>query len=652
MGIPVPKGTTVRRLSELEEAIADIGGYPVVIKPLDANHGKGITVNIRDLATAQSAYEAAQEFSREAKEVIVEQYITGRDYRILVINHRVVAVAERVPAHVTGDGQSTIQELIERVNRDPRRGYGHENVLTLIATDEMTQRLLELRGLSLETVLPAGEICYLKSTANLSTGGTAIDRTDVLHPDNAFLAERVSRNIGLDICGIDLICPDISQPISEVGGAVIEVNAAPGFRMHVAPSEGLPRNVAEPVVDMLFPPGSRTRIPIIAITGTNGKTTTTRLIAHILRGVGVRVGYTTTDGVYIQNQKVMTGDMTGPFSAQLVLKDPTVECAVLETARGGILREGLGFPECDIAVVLNVTEDHLGLKDIETLEDLARVKSVVPESVHSGGYAILNADDALVADMAHDAKATVAYFSLDPKNPILIEHAERGGTAAVFEDGYISILKGAWKLRIERVVNIPVTLSGRAVFMIQNALAATLATFLHGVKIDDIRAGLGSFVPSAAQTPGRLNLFTVGNYEVMVDYAHNPAGYEAIQRVLERMDHPRKIGVIGGAGDRRDNDLRKLGFLAAGMFDAVVVKEDDDRRGRASGETADLIIEGIEQANPDLPYQRILAETEAIETTLGKAAPGELIVIFPADVQRTIEIISRFKEASEPVRLR
>ncbi|BAC92267.1 cyanophycin synthetase [Gloeobacter violaceus] len=648
VGIPVPRGTTVRRLADLEEAIEELGGYPVVLKPLDANHGKGITVDVRDLKTAQSAYDAAREFS---KEVIVEQYITGKDYRILVINHQVVAVAERVPAHITGDGRQSIHELIDQVNRDPRRGFGHENVLTLITIDEMTQRILDLRGHTLDTVLAEGEICYLKSTANLSTGGTAIDRTDLLHPNNAFLAERVSRNIGLDICGIDLICPDISQPINEVGGAVIEVNAAPGFRMHIAPSEGLPRNVAEPVVDMLFPPGAKTRIPIIAVTGTNGKTTTTRLIAHILRGIGLRVGFTTTDGVYIQNQMVMKGDMTGPFSAKLVLKDPTVEAAVMETARGGILREGLGFPVCDIAVVLNVTADHLGLKGVETLEDLARVKSVVPESVHPDGFVVLNADDELVADMAHDAKAPVSYFSLDPQSPLIQDHVSRGGIAAVFEEGHVSILKGAWKLRVERVVNIPLTLSGRAVFMIQNVLAATLAAFLHGIKIDDIRAGLGSFVPSPAQTPGRLNVFDVNGFEVIVDYAHNPAGYEAIQQVLERMDNPRKIGVIGGPGDRRDEDLRKLGYLAAGMFDAAIVKEDDDRRGRAPDEAASLIVEGIKQRNPEFPFQTILDEAEAVEHALRNAACSDLVVIFPADVQRTIQIISRVKEESDPVRL-
>jgi len=648
MGIPVPKGTTVRRLADLAEAIEEIGGFPVVLKPVDANHGKGITVDVRDLETATAAYEAAREFS---KEIIVERFITGRDYRILVINHQVVAVAERVPAHVVGDGRSTLKALIDQVNRDPRRGYGHENLLTLITVDEMTQRMLDRRGYTLETVLAEGEICQLKSTANLSTGGTAIDRTDVLHPFNAFLAERVSRNVGLDICGIDVICPDLSQPINEVGGAVIEVNAAPGFRMHIAPSEGIARNVAEPVVDMLFPPGSQVRIPIIAVTGTNGKTTTTRLIAHILRGIGRRVGYTTTDGVYIGNQMIMKGDMTGPFSARVVLKDPTIEAAVLETARGGILREGLGFPECDIGVVLNVTEDHLGLKDIDTLEELARVKSVVPEAVVEHGFAVLNADDPLVAEMAHATRATVGYFSLDPDNPIVVEHTGRGGVAAIFENGYISIKKGAWTLRVEKVRNVPLTMEGRAAFMVANALAATLACFLHGVKIDDIRAALASFVPSVAQTPGRLNLFETAGFQVLVDYAHNPAGFEAIQRYLERLDHRRKIGVFGGPGDRRDEDLRKLGHLGAGMFTLAIVKEDDDLRGRPPGDAADLIIAGIKERDPDYPFQRVLDEAEAIDLALRKAAPGDLVVIFPADVQRAIDLIKRFKEEVEPVRL-
>jgi cyanophycin synthetase len=644
MGIPVPLGFTVRHIDELEAVIEDIGGYPVVVKPLNANHGKGITVNLMTLEAVQVAFEAAQAFSPI---VLVEKHVVGDDYRLLVVNNKLRAVAKRIPARVVGDGRSSIQSLIDEVNRDSRRGYGHENVLTQITIDDMTLRILETKGYTLDTVLAEGEVCTLKSTANLSTGGIAIDCTDIIHPYNTFIAERAAQIIGLDIAGIDLICPDIRVPINEIGGAIVEVNASPGLRMHLSPSEGIARNVAESVIDMLFPPGSQTRIPIIAITGTNGKTTTTRLIAHILKGVGMQVGFTTTDGVYIQNYQLAKGDMTGPYSARLVLRDPTVEVAVLETARGGILREGLGFPECDIGVVLNVTSDHLGIGDINSLEEMARVKSVLVEAVHEKGYAVLNADDALVAAMAERIKAAVTYFSMDPSNPLIQDHVARGGTAAVYEEGYVSILKRGWKLRIEKTLNIPLTLSGKAGFMIQNVLAATLASFLHGVSIDDIRVALGTFTSSVAQTPGRLNLFDVGNYQVLVDYAHNAAGYSAIQATLKHWDCRRKVGVIGGPGDRRNQDLRELGVLAAQTFDAGIIKEDDDRRGREPQEVADLIKDGWKEAGGG-EFQVILSEAEAIETSLRQAQAGDLIVIFPADVSRTIQIITRFQESLNP----
>lgn len=645
MGIPVPRGLKVRRLADLDDAIADIGGYPVVIKPLDANHGKGITINITDATTAEAAYDAAKEFSRV---VLVERFLKGQDYRILVINNRLVAVAQRVPAHVIGDGKSTIQHLIDQVNQDPRRGFGHEKELTVINADEMTLRLLKLRGLTLDSVLAQGESCELKSTANLSTGGTALDCTDMIHPDNAFMAERAARIVGLDVAGIDVICQDISLPISETGGGIVEINAAPGFRMHLAPSWGMARNVAEPLVDMLYPPGSRYRIPIIAVTGTNGKTTTTRLIAHILKGTGVRIGFTTTDGVYIQNQQVVSGDMTGPYSAHLVLKDPTVEFAVFETARGGILREGLGFQECDIGIVLNVTSDHLGIRDIETLEDLAKVKSVVAEAVQVGGHAILNADDPLVAAMAPHVNAKVAYFTMDPTNPVVVEHREMGGVAAVFEDGFICVCKGSWTLRVEKVINIPLTLAGRARFMIQNVLPATLACYLTGIKMDDIRAGLNGFIPSVGQTPGRLNFFDVGEFRVLIDYAHNSAGFHALAEVLNNLDVKRKIGVYGGPGDRRDEDLFLLGSLGAKMFSQVILKDDDDRRGRAPGAVPDIIIEGLKSEDEHYPYEVVLLESEAIEYALAQAQKGDLIVILPSDVTRSIELVNDYKEKLSP----
>lgn len=634
-GVPVPRGTVVYYLDELEQAIEDVGGYPIVIKPLDGNHGRGITINIDNWDLAEEAYDAAKEVS---KGVIVERFYRGRDHRVLVINGKVVAVAERVPAHVVGDGQLTISELIEQTNLDPRRGQGHDNILTRIELDRQSWELLDRQGLELDTVLDAGEVCYLKATANLSTGGVAIDRTDEIHPENIWLCQRVSKIIGLDIAGIDVVTQDISQPLRDVDGVIVEVNAAPGFRMHFCPSEGIPRNVAEPVLDMLFPRGMPSRVPILAITGTNGKTTTTRLLAHIIKQTGQTVGYTTTDGIYIGGYLVEKGDTTGPQSAQVILQDPTVEVAVLETARGGILRSGLGFNECDVAIVLNVAADHLGIGDIDTVEDLAHLKSVVPETARPNGYAILNADDPLVVAMAERVKAQIAYFSMNLDNEILQTHTQQGGLAAVYENGYLSILKGDWTLRIEQAVNVPLTMGGRALFMIANALAASLAAFAHGIKIEDIRTALATFQASVGQTPGRMNLFNLGDFHAMVDYAHNPHSFEALGSFVRSWPGER-IGVVGGPGDRRDEDFVTLGKLAAGMFDRILIKEDDDTRGRPRGDGAKLILQGLQEANTPIACETILNETEAINTALDSAPQGSLVVIFPESVTRAIGLI-------------
>ena len=638
-GVPVPKGTVIEYLDELEQAISDVGGFPIVIKPLDGNHGRGISINVNSDSEAETAYDLATKASK-TRSIIVEQYYQGNDHRVLVINGKVVAVAERVPAHVIGDGKSTVKKLIEITNQDPRRGNGHDNVLTKITVDPTSEQVLSKQGYALDSVLPNQQLAYLRATANLSTGGVAIDRTDEIHPENVWLAQRVAKIIGLDIAGIDIVTKDISKPLKETKGVIVEVNAAPGFRMHASPSKGLPRNVGASVLEMLFPERTPSRIPIVAITGTNGKTTTTRLTAHIYRQTGKIVGFTATDGIYIQEYLVEQGDNTGPYSAGAILRDPTVEVAVLETARGGMLRSGLAFDSCDIGVVLNVAADHLGLGGIDTIEQMARVKGVVAETVKADGYAILNADDPLVAAMAKKVKCKVAYFSMNPDNPIVIDHCRRNGLAAVYEDGYLSILEGKWTLRIEKAINIPMTMQGLAPFMIANALAGSLAAFAQGVDIEMIRRGVRTFTTSAEQTPGRMNLFDLGEYHVLVDYAHNPHGYQAVGDFVSNWQGE-KIGVVGAPGDRRDEDLILLGQISAQNFDQVLIKEDRDLRGRESGKTAELIAKGICQHDANVAYQIMLDETKAVNHALAAAKPGDLVVIFPEKVEPAINLIKQ-----------
>lgn len=635
-GVPVPKGTVINFLDDLPEAIEYVGGYPIVIKPLDGNHGRGITIDIQNWEEAEVAYDAARQISRS---IIVERYYKGRDHRVLVVDGKVVAVAERVPAHVVGDGRSTIAELIEETNKDPNRGEGHDKVLTKIELDRTSYQLLERQGYTLDSVLAKDEICYLRATANLSTGGIAVDRTDEIHPENVWLAQRIVKIIGLDIAGIDIVTSDISRPLREVDGVIVEVNAAPGFRMHVAPSQGTPRNVAGAVIDMLFPNEQASRIPILSVTGTNGKTTTTRLLAHIYKQTGKVVGYTTTDGTYIGDYLVEVGDNTGPQSAQLILQDPTVEVAVLETARGGILRSGLAFEAANVGVVLNVAADHLGIGDIDTIDQLAHLKSVVAEAVYPDGYAVLNADDPHVAAIAERTKANIAYFTMNPESELVRNHIQKGGVAAVYENGFLSILKGDWTHRIERAENIPLTMGGRAPFMIANALAASLAAFVQNVSIEQIRAGLNTFRASVSQTPGRMNLFNLGNFHALVDYAHNPHSYEALGSFVRNWTNGDRIGVIGGPGDRRDQDFVALGKLSAEIFDYVIVKEDDDTRGRARGSAAELIIQGIKQVNPNYEYEAILDETQAINKALDIAPENSLVVILPESINRAIKLI-------------
>jgi cyanophycin synthetase len=643
--IPVPKGDVVRTEEGLRSAIDDIG-YPVVIKPIDGNHGKGNTTNIVNWEQALRAFEAAKHYGRS---VIVEKYITGFDFRILVINYKFICAALRTPAAVTGDGKHTIQYLIDEVNKDPRRGYGHEKVLTQITVDQFTQKMLDDMGYTLDSIPAKDELVLLKPTANLSTGGTSTDVTDEVHPANIMMCERIARIIGLDICGIDIMVNDLRTPVKENGGAILEVNAAPGFRMHIDPSVGLPRNVAEPVVDMLFPKGSAGTIPIIAITGTNGKTTTTRLTAHIAKTAGYKVGYTTSDGVYIQNQMMMKGDCTGPVSSQFVLKDPTVDFAVLECARGGILKSGLAFQNCDVAVVTNISDDHIGLGGIDSKEQMAKVKAVVPETVFKHGYAILNADDDLVYAMRSNLSCNIALFSMDENNKRIIKHCKDGGYAAVYENGYITIMKGTWKIRVIKVTEVPVTYGGKAIHNIMNCLPAVLSTyFWRNIELEDIRLALQTFVPSSTQTPGRLNMFQFKNFKFLVDFAHNPAGLELLCDFISKVEGEPKVGIISGTGDRRDEDIRELGRISGRSFDEIIIRQDKHLRGRTAEEIVNLLIDGInETKTKEIPVEIIYNEKEAIMHAYNTAKPGSLITIMCDVVAEALDLIKGLKEQED-----
>lgn len=638
--IPVPRGTVIRTEVGLDEAIAKFG-YPLVIKPIDGNHGKGNTTNITNREQAVKALEAAKQYSRS---VIVERFITGYDFRCLVINNKFICAALRTPASVVGDGEHNLQWLVDETNKDPRRGYGHEKVLTQITIDQFTQKMLDDAKITLEYVPKKGERVLLKPTANLSTGGTSTDVTDEVHPANIFMFERIAKIIGLDICGIDVMATDLRTPIAENGGAVLEVNAAPGFRMHIEPSEGLPRNVAEPVVDMLFPKGSVGRIPIIAITGTNGKTTTTRLTAHIAKSAGKKVGYTTSDGVYIQNQLMMKGDCTGPVSSQFVLKDPTVDFAVLECARGGILKAGLAFQNSEVAVVTNVAADHLGLGGINTVEAMARVKAVVPETVFPHGYAVLNADDDLVYKMKNDLKCNIALFSMDENNPRIKAHAAENGLSCVFENGYVTIMKGSWKIRVLPVKDIPLTYEGKAIHNINNCLPAVLATYLfRDITIDDIRIGLQTFIPSESLTPGRLNFFHFKNFTMLADFAHNPHGLKLLCDFVSKLDYKHKVGVISGTGDRRDDDIRELGEISGAYFDEIIMRCDKNLRGRTADEIMGLLEEGIRKVNKTVPVIKIANENEALEYIYAHPHEGALYTIMCDVVAGAIDKIKELK---------
>jgi cyanophycin synthetase len=641
--IPVASGGICVDEEDLEAVVKKIG-YPIVLKPLDGNHGKGASINVKKWEDAVEGLAYAKKYSNR---VIVEKFITGYDFRVLIIDNKLVAAAKREPAHIKGDGNHTIQQLIDETNLDPKRGYGHENVLTQIDVDRDTTDLLEKLGYTLETIPRKDEVVYLKSTANLSTGGTSVDVTDMMHPENIFLCERISRVIGLDICGVDIMAENLTQPLKENGGCILEVNAAPGFRMHLAPSEGLPRNVASPVIDMLYPLGKPSRIPIIAVTGTNGKTTTTRLIAHIVKNNGYKVGFTTSDGIYVQNHMMEKGDTTGPVSAEYILKDPTVEFAILETARGGILRSGLGFSRCDIGIITNIQEDHLGLSDIHTLDDLARVKATVVRSIKKDGWAILNAEDDQCIKIANELNCNVAYFAMDENNPRMVQFAKEGKIVAVYENGYITIKKGEWKIRVERATHVPLTLGGKAKFMIANVLAATLAAYLQGFKTEDISLSLQTFIPSAAQTPGRMNIFEFKKFKVLIDFAHNPAGYRGVEEYLSSVEATKKIGIIAGVGDRRDEDIKECGLIAGRMFDHIIIRQEKYLRGRTEQEIIDIILSGINESGRKVTYEVIPLETEAIKHAIDHAENGSYITALSDVVTNAINIVQSYLDKEQ-----
>jgi cyanophycin synthetase len=651
-GLPVPRSEVVATEDDAVAAARRIG-HPCVVKPLDGNHGRGVGLDLRSEDDVRTAFGVALGQSRSG-DVVVESYIAGNDYRVLVIGGRMAAVAERVPASVTGDGTLTVRQLVDEANADPRRGIGHEKVLTKIRLDEAAESLVRGQGYGLDDVPEKGAWVKLALTGNMSTGGTSIDRTLEAHPDNVEIAETAARIVGLDVAGIDFICPDIATPVRETGGGIVEVNAAPGFRMHTHPTIGEPQYVAKPVIDVLFPPGASARIPILAVTGTNGKTTTVRMIAHILKLMGRRVGMTSTDGIVVDGRLIKRGDMSGPRSAQMVLQNPMVDTAVFEVARGGILREGLGYDRNDVAVVTNVSGDHLGLAGISSLGQLANVKGVVVEAVPRSGTAVLNADQTLVARMGRHCAGRVVYFSMETQPGTdgwdrVDTHCGRGGAAFILEDtpqGELIVLRlGSRRMPVLYVHLVPATFGGRARMNVANALAAAAAAWAAGAHLHDIRQGLRTFTTSFFQAPGRLNLVEVDGVRVVIDYCHNVDGMRALADFVARMvEAPpaksggngqragRAIGVIGIPGDRRDEDQRDYGRLAATAFDEIIVREDRNLRGRPPGEAASNVLVGVREARQAGEArvgraERILDEMSAVRAALRRAVPGDLVVM-------------------------
>lgn len=637
--IPVPQGLVIKNQEELDEAIKN-PGYPFVVKPLNGNHGRGITTNVNSRKQAIDAFINAKTISDQ---VIIEKHIYGNDYRILVINYELAAVSKRIPAIVTGDGSSTIQELIDQLNQHPDRGEGHEKILTKIKIDKNTQSILKEHGLTLNSILKKDKELRIKDTANISSGGTAYDVTGLIHPQNILLAERAARLIGLDICGIDMIAEDIGIPVNRDNGAILEINAAPGLRMHLHPFNGKGRNVAAPIIDMLFPDAHQSRIPLVAVTGTNGKTTTTRFIAHFAKCSGYIPGFTSTDGIYIDGNLITEGDCGGPISAGVVLRDSSVDFAVLECARGGILRSGLGFDYCNISVVTNIAADHLGLSGINTLKELSAVKSVVPKSTFNDGFAVLNADDELVRVMQKDLSCHIALFSIDPENEHIVAHCEAGGLAAIIEDETFVLCRGKIKIPLLPVKEVPLTLNGNLKCMIKNSLAAILAAVALDMPIEKIRYGMKSFMLSPEMTPGRMNRFEFSKFTLILDYVHNPDGYMELKDYLHHEQSSCKIGIIAAVGDRRDEDIVLLGQYAAEIFDELIIRHDKDGRGRNNWEISELLINGILKSGQDKKIIIISDEAEAIRYACNYCPEGALIFVSSDNIKNSLSLIKELK---------
>ncbi len=631
--IKVPAGRLVVAEEEAVTAFRELEG-PVVLKPESGNQGKGVSLNLNTVAEVRAAYTLARNFGQR---VLIEKHIAGRHLRALVVNGKAVAVAERLPAHVVGDGKHNLRQLIEVTNNDPSRGEGHEKVLTKIKVDPVVIMALARSGLTFDYVPTAGETVFLRQNANLSTGGTACDVTAAVSADIKLVAERAARAVGLDVAGVDLVVPDLAATVAEV--TAIEVNAAPGLRMHIAPSAGSSQPVAEAIVDYLFPPGSNSRIPVVSVTGTNGKTTTVRLLAHILAGSGSRVGFACTDGVYIHGHCVWSGDNAGYRGARLLLEDSTVEAVVLETARGGLIRDGLAYDWADVGVITNISEDHLGQYGIDTLEDLAQVKALVVEAVPSSGYAVLNADDSRAEPMAKRAHCQVIYFSAATDNLLVQQHLRGGGRAVFVHNGVIVAQEGSSWRRVEKVGRIPITLGGRAKHNLANALAAVAAAWGLAVPWGLIRRGLHTFYSDLNNNPGRANLFSLGNTKVLIDYGHNAASYCSTLELAQALGARRLLGVIGVPGDRPDHLIQRVGRTAAG-FDHIYIKEDEDKRGRAVGEVAELLLEGVRSAGVSTERIRVvLREDEALEAALADSQAGDLVVVFYEQLERVLAVI-------------